>query len=72
MEDIRIRIRFEPSLKEKVAAMAEADRRTVSNQAAYLMEKGLLVLERQQGAGQNWEVCIDRGNRPVRAVTIMF
>jgi hypothetical protein len=28
--------------------MAQVDRRTVSNQVAYLMEKGLLVLERQQ------------------------
>jgi predicted transcriptional regulator len=48
MGEIRVTVRCEPSLKEKVAIMAQVDRRTVSNQVAYLMEKGLLVLERQQ------------------------
>jgi hypothetical protein len=48
MQDTHITVRFEPSVKEKVAAMARDERRTVSSQAAYLLEKGLLVLEQQQ------------------------
>lgn len=48
MRDAHITVRFEQSVKEKVAAMARDERRTVSSQAAYLLEKGLLVLEQQQ------------------------
>jgi hypothetical protein len=48
MQDAHITVRFEPSVKEKVAAMARDERRTVSSQTAYLLEKGLLVLEQQQ------------------------
>jgi predicted transcriptional regulator len=52
MQDTTMTIRFESPLREKVEAMAEAERRTVEEQTAYLLEKGLSVIE-QQG-GQAW------------------
>jgi hypothetical protein len=48
MQDMLITIGFEASFKERLEAMAKVERRTLADQAAYLMEKGLLILERQQ------------------------
>jgi len=40
-------IRLEPSLKEKVAKMAKAERRRFSDQIVFLMERGLLAREQE-------------------------
>jgi predicted transcriptional regulator len=50
MKDTTITIRFETPLKERVEAMAKTERRTLAAQAAYLMEKGLKVLEQGKSA----------------------
>jgi hypothetical protein len=48
MDEIKLAIQIDPSSKKKVEAMAHEERRSIEDQAAYLMEKGLLILERQQ------------------------
>jgi hypothetical protein len=48
MADAFVTVQFIPALKEKLENMAKAERRTLTEQAAYLMENGLLVLEQQQ------------------------
>jgi hypothetical protein len=48
MNEIMLAIEIEHFYEEKVEAMAQEERRTVKDQAAYLMEKGLLILEQQQ------------------------
>jgi hypothetical protein len=48
MADAFVTVQFIPALKEKLENMAKTERRTLTEQAAYLMENGLLVLEQQQ------------------------
>jgi hypothetical protein len=48
MNEIKLAIEIEHFYEEKVEAMAQQERRSVRDEAAYLMEKGLLILEQQQ------------------------
>jgi hypothetical protein len=41
-----VAIRMEPALKKKIVSIAQKERRSIADQAAYLMEKGLLALEK--------------------------
>ncbi|GHU60365.1 hypothetical protein FACS189444_7030 [Spirochaetia bacterium] len=45
MKDVRVTIRFETSLKQKVDNLAKVERRSLADQAGYLLEKGLLIQE---------------------------
>jgi hypothetical protein len=47
MDEIKLAIEIELFYKKKVEAMAQEERRSITDQAAYLMEKGLLILEQQ-------------------------
>jgi predicted transcriptional regulator len=40
-------IKLDTSLRERVEALARAERRSLADQAAYLMEKGLVWLEKR-------------------------
>jgi hypothetical protein len=53
MDEIKLAISIESSYKEKVEALAQVEHRTLTDQAAYLMEKGLLILERQQAQAED-------------------
>ena len=46
--EIKLAVEIEHFYEEKVVAMAQEERRSIMDQAAYLMEKGLLILEQQQ------------------------
>jgi hypothetical protein len=48
MNEIKLAIEIDHFYEEKVEVMAQEERRSVIDQAAYLMEKGLLILEQQQ------------------------
>ena len=48
MNEIKLAVEIEHFYEEKVEVMAQEERRSVTDQAAYLMEKGLLILEQQQ------------------------
>jgi hypothetical protein len=45
MQETLISIQVEPSLREKVEALARAERRSVEEETAYLVENGLRVFE---------------------------
>jgi len=47
MKQTTLTIRVETRLKEKVAARAKKERRSLAEETAYLMEIGLRVMERQ-------------------------
>jgi hypothetical protein len=42
-------MRFESRLKKKIVVLARNEKRTIASQAAYLIEKGLIALELEQG-----------------------
>jgi hypothetical protein len=47
MKQSTLTIRVETKLKEKVAARARKERRSLADETAYLMEIGLKIMERQ-------------------------
>jgi predicted DNA-binding protein len=47
-----ISVRISPELKEKIAALAKADRRTISQWVALRLEEVVEEMERKQSAGQ--------------------
>jgi predicted transcriptional regulator len=48
MKGTYMTIKLDTPLRERVEALARAERRSLADQAAYLMEKGLIWLERNQ------------------------
>jgi predicted transcriptional regulator len=48
MKDAYMTIKLDTPLRERVEALAQAERRSLADQAAYLMEKGLAALEHQK------------------------
>ena len=48
MNEIKLALEIDHFFEKKVELMAQEERRSVMEQAAYLMEKGLLILEQQQ------------------------
>jgi hypothetical protein len=47
IDEIVIRVELDPLLKERLETIAWAERRTLLDQTAYLMEKGLVIFECQ-------------------------
>jgi predicted transcriptional regulator len=47
MKDVYMTIKLDTPLRERVEALAQAERRSLADQAAYLMEKGLEWLEKR-------------------------
>jgi hypothetical protein len=50
MEETYLTVCFEPLLAEKVIRLAKAEKRSIADQAAYLLERGLQVLEEERVA----------------------
>jgi predicted transcriptional regulator len=49
MKNAFLTIKVEPELRERIEAMAKAERRSLADQTAYLAELGIKALERQIG-----------------------
>jgi predicted transcriptional regulator len=47
MKDTYMTIKLDAPLRERVEDLAKTERRSLADQAAYLMEKGLIWLEKQ-------------------------
>jgi hypothetical protein len=47
MKDAYLTIKLDAPLRERVEVLSQAERRTLADQAAYLIEKGLIWLEKQ-------------------------
>jgi hypothetical protein len=60
MKTAFLTIKVERELREKIEAMAKAERRSFADQTAYLAELGIKVLERQFGP-----LYVDRNPAPV-------
>jgi hypothetical protein len=47
MKNAYMAIKLDALLRERVEVLARTERRSLADQAAYLMEKGLILLEKQ-------------------------
>jgi hypothetical protein len=47
MNEVSVKVEIDPLLKERLETIAQAERRTLLDQTTYLMEKGLVISERQ-------------------------
>lgn len=53
IKDNWMSIKIDTPLKERIETVARKERRSIADQAAYLMEKGLALLEKEAlGAGK--------------------
>ena len=63
MKNAFLTMKVEPELKKKIERMAQLERRSFSDQAAFLAELGIKVLEHQTGPEY-----AERGFAPMGAV----
>ncbi|MHB9292497.1 hypothetical protein Holit_01595 [Hollandina sp. SP2] len=54
MNDTYLTIRFESPLKKRIETLAKVEKRTMANQAALLIEKGLLAFDAERGSKVGW------------------
>jgi hypothetical protein len=54
MKDTYLSIRIESALKDQVVTLAKMERRSIADQAAYLVEQGLLALKGKIPEGTAW------------------
>jgi hypothetical protein len=47
MNEVSVKVEIDSLLQERLETIAQAERRTLLDQTAYLMEKGLVISERQ-------------------------
>jgi hypothetical protein len=52
MEDIPVLLEMEPRFLKKIKTMAQQERRTIPDQTAHYLEKGVCILEIQQNMGK--------------------
>ncbi|GHU76722.1 hypothetical protein FACS189461_4640 [Spirochaetia bacterium] len=47
MNEVAVKVEIDPLLQKRLETIAQAERRTLLDQTAYLMEKGLMISENQ-------------------------
>jgi hypothetical protein len=47
MNEVSVKVEIDPLLQKRLGTIAQAERRTLLDQTAYFMEKGLVISERQ-------------------------
>ncbi|GHT70985.1 hypothetical protein FACS1894110_23360 [Spirochaetia bacterium] len=47
MNKVSVKVEIDPLLQKRLETIAQAERRTLLDQTAYLMEKGLMISENQ-------------------------